>query len=94
MLAQGPPNQKLEEACCELPAKLSEALETLGNLKMGLFLSFVGCWGWGGAFVGGSQPYFFPFVTIIPSLFFHPHKMKCSQIHCLVVVTQDILLDL
>lgn len=27
MLAHGPPNQKLEEACCELPAKLSEASE-------------------------------------------------------------------
>lgn len=27
MLAHGPPNQKLEEACCELPAKLSEAPE-------------------------------------------------------------------
>lgn len=27
MLAHGPPNQKLEEACCDLPAKLSEAPE-------------------------------------------------------------------
>lgn len=71
MLAHGPPNQKLEEACCELPAKLSEASELKDNLEMGPF-PFRRWWMGGvGAFVGGFQLYFLPFVTITPSLFLH-----------------------
>lgn len=73
MLAHGPPNQKLGEACCELPAKLSEASE-LWQLRDGAVSlpPLVDEGGRVGAFLGGSQLYFLPFVTITPSLFFHP----------------------